>query len=143
MKTTIEHFDEIYWPPVSEIYRAGLLTRNATFETEVPDFITWHKRFHHHLLWIAKAHTAVAGWAGLSPVSARKAYEGVAEVSVYVHPDYALKGIGKQLLSHLIVESEIEGIWSLYASIFPENRASIRLHEAAGFRKIGYRERIA
>ncbi|HMK20993.1 MAG TPA: GNAT family N-acetyltransferase, partial [Terriglobales bacterium] len=85
----------------------------------------------------------ILGWAALSPVSARKVYAGVAEVSVYVAGAAQGRGIGKDLLAALIEESEANGIWSLQASIFPENVASIRLHEACGFRVVGRRERIA
>ena len=141
--TTIRIFNSNDWSSVSEIYKHGLLTRNATFETEVPEYETWIKKFHSHLLWVATINNEVVGWAGLQPVSIRKAYEGVSEITIYVHPDYAGKGIGSLLMDQLITESEKAGIWSLYASIFPENRSSIQLHLKFGFREIGYRERIA
>lgn len=143
MKIEISPFEEKHWPIVAEIYRLGLLTRNATFETEVPDFQTWDKKFHTHLRWVATCNAEVVGWAGLLPVSVRKVYEGVAEVSIYVHPQRNGKGIGQKLMQHLIDKSEQAGIWSLYAAIFPENIASCRLHESAGFRLVGHRERIA
>jgi L-amino acid N-acyltransferase YncA len=139
----IKRFESQHWKEVAEIYRLGLLSRNATFETEVPDFESWNKKFHEHLRWVTLIDNKVVGWAGLLPVSARKVYEGVAELSIYVHPDFNGKGIGKQLVHHLIAESERAGIWTLYASTFPENRASIHLHISNGFREIGYRERIA
>lgn len=131
------------WKAVAGIYEQGLLTRNATFETEVPDYDSWIKRFHSQLLWVAVENNKVVGWAGLQPVSVRKVYEGVVEVTIYVHNAAAGKGIGTTLIKHLIEESEKAGIWTLYASIFPENTASIRLHVSHGFREIGYREKIA
>ena len=131
------------WPAIAEIYRLGLLTRNATFETEVPSFEDWDQKLHPHLRWVALRENTVAGWAALMPVSTRKVYAGVAEVSIYIHPDFAGKGIGKKLMQHLIAESERAGIWTLHASLFPENTASVRLHESSGFRKVGYREKIA
>ena len=142
-KLTFGLLEPRHWEPVKEIYRLGLLTRNATFETQVPDFETWDKKYHGHLRWVAFWNDTVVGWAGLLPVSARKVYEGVAEVSIYIHPEHSGKGIGKQLMGYLIDESEKAGIWTLYSSIFPENHASIRLHQVAGFREIGYREKIA
>ena len=139
----IKPFEEANWNDVKEIYRQGLEGRNATFETEVPDFSTWYKKFNPKLLWVAVENNKVLGWAGLQPVSVRKVYEGVVEVTIYVHHSCAGKGIGSTLMHHLIDESEKAGIWTLYASIFPENTASIRLHLRHGFREIGYREKIA
>lgn len=143
MITSIRLFSKADWDSVAKIYEQGLKTRNATFETEVPDYETWVKKFNPHHLWVVSLGEKVVGWAGLQPVSARKVYEGVMEVTIYVDLEYAGKKIGTTLMSHLITESEMAGIWTLYASIFPENKASIRLHTACGFREIGYRERIA
>jgi L-amino acid N-acyltransferase YncA len=143
MSIGIRSFLKNDWPAVSEIYRQGLLTRNATFETEVPDYDTWIKKFHAHLFWVAVEYEEVVGWAGLQPVSARKVYDGVSEVTVYVNSSHSGKGIGTILMKHLVSESEKAGIWTLYASIFPENTASLKLHLNNGFREIGYREKIA
>lgn len=143
MEIQITPFAPHHWDEVAEIYRLGLLTRNATFETEVPTFEVWDQKFHTHLRWVAIRAEKIAGWAGLMPVSARKVYAGVAEVSIYIHPAFAGQGIGKMLIQHLITKSEKAGIWTLFASLFPENTASVRLHESSGFRKIGYREKIA
>src|SRR5688500_1158632 len=142
METAIRTFDNADWKSVAEIYRQGLETRNATFEDRLPDYETWLKKFHPHLLWVAELDNQVVGWAGLQPVSGRKVYEGVVEVTIYIDLKWTGKGIGKVLMTHLIEESEKAGIWTLYASIFPENIASIRLHQSAGFREIGYREKI-
>ena len=82
------------------------------------------------------------GWAALTPVSSRCVYAGVAEVSVYVDPQFSGKGIGSDLLNELVKASEQEGIWTLQAGIFPENIASLKIHEKAGFRILGIREKI-
>jgi len=140
---TLKPFHREHWEEVSEIYRLGIATGNATFETTVPNLDTWTKKFHKHLLWVAVIEGAVVGWAGLQPVSAREVYQGVAEVTIYVHPDHGGKGVGKFLMTNLVEQSEAAGIWMLYASIFPENEPSIKLHVFAGFREVGYRERIA
>jgi L-amino acid N-acyltransferase YncA len=143
MNVTIRSFREADWNVVSDIYRQGIETSNATFETQVPNYGDWIKKFHAHLLWVVVIDKAVVGWAGLQPVSPRKVYEGVAEVTIYIDPKHGGNGIGTELMKHLISESEQAGIWTLYASIFPENTASIRLHVSNGFREIGYREKIA
>jgi L-amino acid N-acyltransferase YncA len=143
MDISIRNFKSQDWKHVSEIYHQGLLTRIATFETEVPDYDVWIKKFNPNQLWVAQMNSKIVGWAGLQPVSARKVYEGVAEVTIYVHKDFSGKGIGSILMKHLVSESEKGGIWTLHASIFPENAASIKLHLNNGFREIGYREKIA
>lgn len=143
MKTSeIRLFQTTDWPDVSRIYEQGLLTRNATFETEVPPYDQWIKKFHASRLWVITLKGKVAGWLGLQPVSNRKVYEGVVEVTVYVDENHRGLGLGNKLMKHMISESEKEGIWTLYASIFPENTSSIQLHTSNGFREIGYRERI-
>jgi L-amino acid N-acyltransferase YncA len=133
------------WSQVAAIYREGIATRNATFETEVPSFEEWDRR---HLpigrlvVRRVEPHPGVLGWAALSPVSARQVYAGIAEVSVYVGKQARGRGLGKILLQALIDASEKNGLWTLQAGIFPENLSSIALHKACGFREVGRRERI-
>lgn len=142
MSLNIRLFNVSDWDTVSNIYKQGIDTGNATFEADVPDYNAWIKKFHPHLLWVAEIKNEVVGWAGMQPISARKVYEGVVEVTIYIDMKHTGQGIGKALMHHLIDESEKAGIWTLYASIFPENTASVRLHRSAGFREIGYREKI-
>jgi L-amino acid N-acyltransferase YncA len=143
MSIAIRKFESTDWTAVREIYEQGILTRNATFEMQVPDYESFVKKFHAHLLWVALDDKNVIGWAGLQPVSIRPVYQGVVEVTIYIHNAFAGKRIGTALIRHLIEESEKAGVWTLYSSIFPENTASIRLHLNNGFREIGYRENIA
>ena len=77
----------------------------------------------------------VLGWAALSPVSGRCVYGGVGEISVYVATEARGQGLGKALLRGLVDASEAAGLWTLQAGIFPENAASVRVHEACGFRQ--------
>jgi L-amino acid N-acyltransferase YncA len=132
------------WPAAKTIYEGGIATGNATFQTQSPDWTTWDSgHLAHSRLVAVTTGGRIAGWAALSPVSARFHYWGVAEVSVYIDADFRGKRIGGLLLAALIQESEQNGIWTLQASIFPENSASLRLHQRYGFRQVGYRERIA
>jgi phosphinothricin acetyltransferase len=129
--------------PVLEIYRYGIESSMATFETEVPDWNIFDKKYLSNSRIVAVDGANVVGWSALNPVSPRECYKGVAEVSVYVHGQHQRQGIGRTLLQALIRESEQNGIWSLLSVIHEENRASIHLFEQCGFRYIGYRERIA
>ena len=131
------------WEAIRRIYKMGMDTGLATFETEVPDWKTWDAKFLQQCRLVAEDEGKVVGWAVLSATSKRPAYRGVVEVSIYVDLNCTQKGIGYVLMNRLIHESEQEGFWTLYSAIFLENKASIRLHEKAGFRKIGFRERIA
>jgi len=130
------------WPAVEEIYRQGIATGNATFETGSPGWEKWNAGHHRHSRLVAREEDNVVAWAALSSVSARRVYAGVAEVSIYVAGAARRRGIGKALLLALIEQSELYGIWTLQAGIFPENVSSIALHKHCGFREIGLRERI-
>ena len=130
------------WETVRAIYLAGIATGNATFETSAPAWDEWNRAHLPGFRLVATAGEAVVGWAALSSVSARSVYAGVAEVSVYVAPALYGRGIGRALLETLVRESEQNGIWTLQASVFSENSASISLHKSCGFREVGTRERI-
>jgi L-amino acid N-acyltransferase YncA len=131
-----------HWPAVERIYLEGIATGNATFETESPGWESWDAKHHRHSRLVAFEGEDLLGWAALSPVSTRSVYAGVAEVSIYIAGPARGKGVGRELLRALIEHSEQNGIWTLQAGIFPENRASIALHQAQGFREIGRREKI-
>jgi phosphinothricin acetyltransferase len=130
------------WDAVRSIYLDGLATGQATFETQAPSWADWDSAHLPVPRLVATSEGRVLGWAALSPVSSRAVYAGVAEVSVYVDKDSRGQGVGKSLLGALIDESEKNGIWTLQASIFPENAASIVLHKALDFCVVGRRERI-
>ncbi len=133
----------VHWPSVRAIYEQGIASGNATFETQAPEWESWDRaHLAHSRLVAVDATGTVQGWAALSPVSSRCVYGGVAEVSIYIAAGARGQGVGRQLLQGLIAESEAQGIWTLQASTFEENAASIGLHTRAGFRVIGHRERI-
>jgi L-amino acid N-acyltransferase YncA len=131
------------WQCVRAIYREGIATGQATFETGVPTWDSWNNGHVSSPRLVAITDGSVVGWAALSRVSAREVYAGVVEVSVYITEDARGHGVGRSLLEALIRQSEEEGFWMLQASIFPENEASIALHKSCGFREVGTRRRIA
>ena len=135
---------EADWPAVEAIYRAGIATGQATFEPAPPaSWSAFAETKHPDLMLVAILDGTLAGWAAASPVSTRDVYRGVVEHSVYVAPHAHGHGIGTVLLQQLIHRADAVGIWTIQASIFPENTPSLHLHEQTGIRVIGTRERIA
>lgn len=130
------------WPSVKAIYAEGIATGNATFETETPAWEEWDSKHLRNARLAAVMDGKVVGWAALTPVSSRCVYAGVAELSIYIASAMRGKGVGKALLGALIEESEARGFWTLQTGIFPENKASLALHQKLGFRILGRRERI-
>lgn len=131
------------WERVAAIYADGIATGVATFETETP---TWEEWDGVHLTMgriVARLDGEIAGWAALAPISRRACYRGVAEVSVYVASDAHGQGIGTALMRRLADDATEGGIWTLQATVFPENGASLALHQRVGFRVVGRRQLIA
>jgi phosphinothricin acetyltransferase len=130
------------WPAVAAIYAEGIATGHATFETEVPSWDDWDAAHLPEHRLIARLESDVVGWVAASAVSTRCVYGGVVEHSVYVAARARGHGIGRRLLIAFIASTEAAGIWTIESGIFPENVASLALHESCGFRRVGIRERI-
>jgi L-amino acid N-acyltransferase YncA len=130
------------WLCVRKIYLEGIVTGHATFELDAPSWEDWDSSHLAMARLVARQGGVIAGWAALSPVSSRRVYAGVAEVSIYVGRSFRARGIGKALLQELIDESERNGIWTLQAAVFPENPATLALHRNGGFEEVGRRRRI-
>jgi len=158
MNVTMGHFTGRDWLQVKAIYREGIEDGQATFETEVPTWEAWSTSHLPICRLLARDRPGdrlglqdrvglegceVIGWAALSPVSRRPCYAGVAEVSIYVARAGRGCGVGRALLDALIPASERHGIWTLQGVTFAENEPSLRLLARCGFRRVGYRERIA
>ncbi|MGD2132069.1 MAG: GNAT family N-acetyltransferase [Maricaulaceae bacterium] len=127
---------------VLAIYDQGIQGGNATFESEVPLWEYWSAARLPAPRLVAVADEEVAGWAALSAYSSRPVYRGVAEVGVYVADAAQGRGTGKALLARLVADSEAAGFWTLQAGIFPENVASLAVHEQCGFVRVGVRAQI-
>ncbi len=143
MRVEVIPLERSHWDAVREIYLDGLATGQASFETRAPEWEEWNRSHLDRPRLVAVRDGAVSGWIALCPVSRRQCYAGVAEVSIYIASAARGRGIGRLLLERAIQESEAAGIWMLQAVIYPENVASVRLHEGCGFRLVGRRERIA
>lgn len=144
MTILIRKMSESDWSEVRTIYQEGIETGTATFTTvdSIPDYPTWDGN---HLIigrLVATIENQVVGWSAFSPISSRSVYSGVAEISIYTSSRYRRQGIGDQLMTAAIQESENNGLWTIQAGIFSENTASILLHEKHGFRIVGKREKI-
>lgn len=142
--TTVRPMTAADWPAVEQILAHGIAAGEATFESRTP---TWEQfdagKVADVRLVAVDAGGTLVGWAAASPVSTREVYRGVIEHSVYVHPDHRGAGIGRVLLDAFVEAADAAGYWTIQASVFPGNTASLRLHEQAGFRIVGRRERIA
>ena len=151
--TIVQMTDAHAWP-VLAIYQAGIDTGNATFETVVPDWTRFcvGKLPRHRFValgvdpaprdGVVASPTTVLGWIAGAATSSRPAYAGVVEHSVYVRPDAGGRGVGRALLETFIASTEAAGIWTITTAVFPENAASLGLHERVGFRRVGVRERV-
>jgi phosphinothricin acetyltransferase len=142
MNCIVDQMKASDWEQVRSIYLEGIRTGHGTFETDAPTWENWDQNHLQVARLVVRDGERVLGWAALSPVSRRHVYRGVAELTVYVAEDMRGRGVGRVLLEALIAESERNGIWTLQASIFPENVASVELHRRCGFREVGRRERI-
>ncbi|QGV81881.1 GNAT family N-acetyltransferase [Streptomyces ficellus] len=133
-----EHAEQIL-----AIYQVGIDEGDATFETTAPGWAAFDaaKLPEHRFVALGDSRE-VLGWIAVSAVSDRCAYAGVVEHSVYVHPGARGRGVARTLLETLIASTEAAGIWTIQSGIFPENTASLALHQRVGFRVIGTRERI-
>ncbi|MCW3492094.1 GNAT family N-acetyltransferase [Microbacterium sp. SSM24] len=142
--TTVRPLTPDDWPAVEPIYAQGIADGEATFEIATPSWEVFDAGRLPALRFVAvDGGGAVVGWIAASAVSSRPAYRGVVEHSVYIDRDARGHGVGRMLLAAFIDAAEESGIWTIQSSIFPENAASLRLHESAGFRVVGRRERIA
>jgi L-amino acid N-acyltransferase YncA len=139
----IRELEEEDWPVVAAIFEEGIATGLATFETAAPAWRAWDAtHLPGKLRLVAEEDGEVVGFAALSPVSSRESYRGVVENMLYVSARARGRGIGSALLTELLRRSEEAGIWTVQTSIFPENLPSLAVHQRAGFRVVGRRERI-
>jgi len=131
------------WPAVKAVYEQGIATKLATFETSAPEWADWDGAYLGGHRLVAAQGGQVVGWAALLPTSRRACYAGVVENSVYVAENSRGQGIGRALLERLLESADQAGFWTVQASVFADNAASIEFHKRCGFRVVGTRVRIA
>lgn len=130
-------FDDL--PAVLAIYTHFVLTTTITFNTDVPNPREWRDKVQRnvvegrHLFHVAEVDGHVAGYAETLPFRAKPAYDLSAEVSIYVAPDAASKGVGRALYQRLLPEMATAGFHRAYAIIALPNDTSVGFHEAFGF----------
>ena len=131
------------WQQVKNIYQLGINTGIATFETAPPEtYDDWIIKLDLDNTFVAEEKNSILGWIALSKVSNRYVYEGVGEISIYIHPGHKRKKVGAQLYSHLEENAKEKGYWTIQAQLFTENAASKSFFENRGFRQVGVREKI-
>ncbi|MCJ1712541.1 N-acetyltransferase family protein [Clavibacter michiganensis subsp. phaseoli] len=132
------------WVAVRDIHQEGIDTGHATFQATAPT--SWDEFDAGKLdvgRLVAVDGDQVLGWVAVSSTSSREVYRGVVEHSIYIAAAARRQGVGRALLDALTAATDAAGIWTIQASLFPENTASLALHETVGFRQVGTRERIA
>ena len=139
---TIRPFVKSDFPSVKDIYQQGIDSGEATFQEQAKDYDVWNESLLPSCRLVAESNRQIIGWAALPSTSNQCVYSGIAEVSVYVSSNSQGLGVGNSLLKALIKASEEEGIWTLQAGIFPENKASIHIHSKNGFKVLGIREKL-
>ena len=131
------------WPQVAAIYEQGIVSHKATFAQKAPEYAVWDAEHHPHTRLVAETSDGiVAGWVAVAPSFARAVYNGVAEISIYIHDDYQHQGVGTMLLEAAAEESEKNGIWTLEALIFADNEPSLKLFRKCGYVDLGVRKRL-
>ncbi|MBA3925315.1 GNAT family N-acetyltransferase [Listeria rustica] len=138
----IRNFKKENYSDVARIYQMGIEGRNATFQKEVPTLEAWEQKYLDVCRFVVMEDGVAIGWAALLPFSGMPSYRGVAELSIYIDPAAAGKGIGTALMAHIVSESEKAGFWTLQSLVFPENTASIALHKKFGFKTLCVHEKL-
>lgn len=132
-----------HWEEIKNIYQLGIDSGVATFETAPPeDFDHWLQKIDANNSFAILENKIILGWASLSKVSTRTVYQGVGEISIYVHPDHKGRKVGEQLYKHFEKSVRDSGYWTIQAQLFTKNLASKSFFESQGFRRVGVREKI-
>ena len=139
----VRQMTEADWPQVAAIYEQGIVSHKATFAQKAPEYAVWDAEHHPHTRLVAETFDGIiAGWVAVAPSFARAVYNGVAEISIYIHDDYQHQGVGTMLLEEAAEESEKNGIWTLEALIFADNEPSLKLFRKCGYVDLGVRKRL-
>ena len=139
----VRQMTEADWPQVAAIYEQGIVSHKATFAQKAPEYTVWDAEHHPHTRLVAETSDGIiAGWVAVAPSFARAVYNGVAEISIYIHDDFKHQGVGTMLLEAAAEESEKNGIWTLEALIFADNEPILKLFRKCGYVDLGVRKRL-
>ncbi len=131
---------------VAEIYRPAVETSLASFEEHAPTSAEMAERMRATLErtpWlVADQDGTVVGYAYAGPHHQRPGYRWSVNISVYVAPEHAGRGVGRRLYEKLLALLRRQGFVNVYAGITLPNPASIALHEAIGLRRIAIYEGV-
>ena len=131
------------WDSINNIFLLGIETNLATFETTTPNsYEDWIKKLDKKNTFVAINDEEILGWITISGVSSRSVYEGVGEVSLYVHPKHQRSGVGEQLYNYLEINAKKSDYWTLQAQLFTKNIKSKKFFEKMNFRQVGVRKKI-
>lgn len=126
---------------IRRIYNEGIEDRVATLdedpknESEIAAW--WENHQGRYAVLVAESEGVPAGWASLNPYSHRCAYDGVADLSIYIARGARGTGIGKALLAALEAPARANGFYKIVLFTFPFNEAGQRLYRGLGYREVG------
>jgi phosphinothricin acetyltransferase len=127
---------------INDIYNFYVLNSTATYQEEPETIEGRHRWFEGHgpahPVIVARLGDAVVGWASLSPYHSRSAYRRTVECSVYVHSSSHRRGTGRALMRDLIARARVAGHHAIIAGIDSEQAASLAMHQALGFARVGH-----
>jgi len=132
-------------PAIQAIHNQGILDRVATLDAEphtAEEALAWFgKHGPRHPVLVAETAGTIAGWASLNTFNPRKAYQYVADLSVYIERQQRGKGIGTRLLQAVTSLGRELGYHKIVLSAFPSNTAGMHLYARQGFTTVGiYKE---
>lgn len=134
-------------PIIVDIYNSTIESRMVTADmapVTVEEKLPWF--YEHHTqrpLWMVEDNNQIIGWVSLQDFYGRPAYNGTAEISIYLHEKWRGKGLGQHILALSIQKAPDLQIQNLLGYIFAHNLKSLQLFTKAGFEEWAHLPGIA